>query len=139
MPVTVECELKPSYKRWLYPLVPWSAGAFLGYQLSVSIWLLLLWLAAGLAFVAMVRSDIMPSRFRVVGHEVMLWQQDQPKAWRWTGEGRLSHAFVEWQLYDEDQLTLDLRIWKDSVSEPSWRALNMAFRVNQTGARQASE
>lgn len=133
MPVTVECEITPSKQRWLYLILPVLSGAL--FLILIKSWLALaIWFASIFAIRSILITDFQPSRFRLQGCDVSLWSGDETSEWLWQGKGRCSHAFVQWDLLDEQSQTLKLRIWKDSVSDASWRALNMAFRVNQQAA-----
>jgi hypothetical protein len=66
------------------------------------------------------------------------WQEDEVRLvtgtrnykLSWTGHGRLSFAFIKLEIQGEAGKKA-LVIWKDQVSDASWRALNMAFSVWQ--------
>lgn len=133
MPVTVDCDITPSFKRWAYLSIPILSGALL--FVLIQSWLaLVVWLVASVALRSNVLSEIQPTRFRLKGDGVSLWCDDQKSDWQWLGEGRCSHAFIQWNLHDEQGQSFRLRIWKDSVTDASWRALHMAYRVNQSAA-----
>ena len=73
------------------------------------------------------------------------WQMDKltfgfkhdESEWQWTGRGRRSSQFILWHLKSE-QGKERFVVWKDQVSDSSWRALNMAFTVWQSQALQAN-
>ena len=103
-------------------VVPWIAYLFF----AAVVWVLVHWQEQSLR-VTSIRFD---------GERVELWQDEDYSLWLWCGEGRLSHAFVEWTLISDSMQRYQFRLWRDSVSEPSWRAINMAYRVNCSHARQ---
>lgn len=135
MPVRVECDVQPSRRHALYTAVPIAAGMLLLPVLNLPLWTLLLWGGALYACWHHGQSQFKPDHLSCDGNQIVLWIGDDVIRMTWTGEGRLSHAFIQWQLVDGQAQRLVLRIWKDSVTEPSWRALNMGFRVNQPGVR----
>lgn len=139
MPVTVECELHPSKKRWLVMVVCCAASAVLVFAFSLSYWFLVLPGLGLMLIPAVLNSEVQPERIRINGSEVYFWQQDQTTQWCWLGEGCLSSQFIELKLLNAEDEQLKFRIWQDSVSDASWRALNMAFRVNQSHARQLAQ
>jgi hypothetical protein len=57
-------------------------------------------------------------------------ESSETNKWMWAGHGRQSFAFIKLELQGEAGKK-SLVIWKDQVSEASWRALNMAFSVWQ--------
>jgi hypothetical protein len=135
MLVTVECSVSPSKLRLLAMVLPIIAGAMLLYFLG-SLWLSLAFLVAMLVMVKPVLLEChQPDRLRFNSSSFMCWTQQELEHWHWEGNGRLSHAFVQFDLANDANEVWRLRIWKDSVTEPSWRALNMAYRVNQNAAK----
>jgi hypothetical protein len=48
----------------------------------------------------------------------------------WTGYGRRSFAFIRLEILDHGKRR-QFVVWKDQVTDASWRALNMAFLVWQ--------
>lgn len=63
---------------------------------------------------------------------------DEKQEFHWQGEGRISSLFLSFQLHNEAGEKLKLVIWRDSLSDASWRAMNMAFRVAQPSLRNQS-
>ncbi|EAR10323.1 protein YgfX [Reinekea blandensis] len=139
MPVRVECTIRPSRLRFVYASVPLIAGVLLGLVLALPVWTALLWLILGYLLWAHSRSYFEPEYLRFYGEDLTIWQNNAPIVLQWQGHGRRSHAFIQWRLLDTQGQTLTLRIWRDSVSDASWRALNMAFRVALPSARQAGK
>ena len=139
MPVRVECAIRPSRLRFVYASIPLIAGVLLGLLLALPLWTALLWLGVGYLFWSHSRSQYAPEYLRFYGEDLIIWQDNAPMALQWHGNGRRSHAFIQWQLLDTQGQSLTLRVWRDSVSDASWRALNMAFRVALPSARQAEK
>lgn len=75
------------------------------------------------------------TRVRFSKGQVVLWEQDQRQVWHWQGEGRRGQFYLDLALTrDSDDGHYRLRIWRDSVSDSSWRALNAYIRVFQSQA-----
>ena len=139
MPVAVDAQLTPSRRRWLTSLIPLAIGTVLLFSIHAH-WLAhVLWLSTAWVLFHIYRSDFRFTAIRLDGEVVMLWEGEHCSKWLWQGDGRLSHAFVEWSLVSASAQKYQLRIWRDAVTEPSWRALNMAYRVNCSHARQEKE
>ncbi|WP_196158363.1 hypothetical protein [Reinekea sp. G2M2-21] len=139
MPVTVEAGIRPSRWRIFFEAVPVATGFGLFMVWGGHPFLLPLWLLLGWLFWHVRRSEFDANYIRVESERVVLWQDDCASQWQWRGVGRLSHAFIEWELWSDTEERLPFRIWRDSVSDPSWRALNMCFRVMQRHAQKQSE
>jgi hypothetical protein len=115
--------------------IPMVAGALFFISIG-AFWFGLLFLLASVSIAkAVLLESLQPDRIRLNSSVLMCWESGVPSQWCWKGHGRLSHAFVQMNLTNEYEETWCLRIWKDSVTDPSWRALNMAFRVNQSAAK----
>lgn len=69
------------------------------------------------------------------GHQLIFTENDVETDFQWTGRGRRSTLFILWQLTGPNGIERQL-VWKDQVSDSSWRALNMAFTVWQSQALQ---
>lgn len=114
--------------------MPMAAGVAFGLVLSLPLWTSVIWLVTGFLIWAHTQSQYQPEYFRFHGEDVSVWTDGDVMALSWHGEGRRSHAFLQWQLYDDEGQVTTLQLWRDAVSEPSWRALNMAYRVGQAAA-----
>lgn len=119
-----------SYLRQLYGLIPLCALCWLLLSWGMPLWMIMICLLVAASTLWLLPAQVQPERIRFTAEAVTLWRGQHSQRWQWTGEGRLSHAFVELRLTRED-LVLRLRIWRDSVSNSSWRALRMAYRVNR--------
>jgi hypothetical protein len=118
--------------------LPVFAGAWFFVFLG-SFWLSLLFVLAMVIITKAIMLECpQPDRIRFNSSTLMCWERSVSTQWAWKGEGRLSHAFVQINLMNNEDEGWRLRIWKDSVTDPSWRALNMAFRVNQSAAKSES-
>lgn len=71
------------------------------------------------------------------GDSFVLQNSAHRARWFWRGHCVRSHAFISLTLYSDNGTKNTLRIWRDSVSDAQWRALNMALRVNQNTAQQS--
>jgi hypothetical protein len=100
---------------------PWPLESF-------GLWLIIPWLAHRFW-----SGEYRAQRIRLTPDDVRLWSDRGVDTFQWQGEGRLSHAFIRFELIRDDGQGLSLVLWRDSVSSASWRALNMAFRVLQPG------
>ena len=138
MPVAVDAQVTPSRQRWLYLCMPLAIGAALLFLIHAPWFAYLLWLSCGWVVFHIYQCELSVTSIRVDGELVSLWVDEQCSHWVWHGRGRLSHAFIEMILVSDESQSYRLRLWRDAVSEPSWRALNMAYRVNVTHARQAT-
>lgn len=134
MPVRVECDVKPSQLQHLYSALPVLLGVSLTLVFNLSLWWTIVWLPVWYAGWHHQRTQWHPEHVRMEGADLVFWIADDAYRCRWQGEGRCSHTFIQWALVDDQAQPLTLRIWKDSVSEPSWRALNMGYRVNRPDA-----
>lgn len=67
------------------------------------------------------------------GDRVVLYTDfdlSDPEPYQWTGRGRRNSLYIRLELLTETRERRDQTIWRDSVSDASWRALNAAYRVN---------
>lgn len=64
------------------------------------------------------------------GSEIRLVEEKTTSSLIWTGYGRQSFAFIKLEVQCKTGRRV-LVVWKDQVSDASWRALNMAFSVWQ--------
>lgn len=133
MPVIVETDVVPSKRRYVIIGIPILGGALFLITFNAHSVFLIAWLSLAVPLVAMQRSELQPSHLRFDGADVTLWQENNTTRWRWLAQGRLSYAFIEFHLVGSDEQSLRLRIWRDSISDASWRALKMAYRVNRVG------
>lgn len=132
MPVVVECSIGQSKMRWYYLGSFTACGGGLSYLMGMPYGFLLVWII--IPFVAYFYWSSTPSahRIRLSGSQVEVWHcVELSESYVWQGQGRLSHAFIRFELVDSNDSKYGLVIWKDSLSDVSWRALNMAFRVIQ--------
>ncbi|TCS39799.1 protein YgfX [Reinekea marinisedimentorum] len=132
MPVRVDATLKPSRWRWWVLFIFCLTGAASTFIISKNIWLTLSWVLLVWVIYASRRSEEDINRVTFEADYFALWNpQGEKQEYRWQGEGRLSSLFISFQLHNEACEALKLIIWRDSLSDASWRALNMAFRVAQ--------
>jgi len=129
----VEATIGHAGRRWWYIWLGVMLGIVFSSLMSwptqtYGLWLTLPWLAH-LCWSAEYRAK----RIRLAPDQVQLWSDRGVETFQWQGKGRLSHAFIRFELIREDAQELTLILWHDSVSPASWRALNMAFRVLQSG------
>lgn len=59
----------------------------------------------------------------------------QAETYRWTGRGRRTAWYLRLELAAPDGRRWPLMIWRDSLSEASWRALNAQYRILEGQAR----
>lgn len=71
-------------------------------------------------------------QLRWQGDRLTLFDADlHAEEYRWTGGGRRSACYVRLLLEQEPlMLQRTLMIWRDSLDDPSWRALNAYFRIH---------
>lgn len=139
MPVAVECSAKPSKIRWLLMASSCAISLLFAFFMSLPFWAYLLPLLAMTWIAPILQSQPEPQYLRFHGAEMVLTEGEQTSLWQWRGQGGLSSLFVEFHLFNENDEKLTFRVWRDSLSNASWRALNMAFRVNQSHAQQLME
>ena len=141
MPLVIDCKLKPARQRWWYICLIVALFMLFVWMQSVDLFTkLLLHMPIGLSiwivFISW-RSEFQFKRIRFEGAHIIFYdEKDQVQEYQWEGSGRISHAFIRFDLTNEEGI-LKWILWKDMVSEPSWRALNMAFYVHQSAARPA--
>ncbi len=69
-------------------------------------------------------------RIRIHKSELLCWDSTGVlHRFEWHGEGRSTTYYLKFEITNENDQATDLVIWRDSVSDASWRALNMAYRV----------
>jgi len=129
MPVTVECQVTSSKRRWVYVWGLTMMASTCFYFISMPFWLCFLWVILPWLAYRHWLSEPDVSKVRFSGDVFDVWTESGMEKFDWRGEGRLSHAYIRFDLIDAEMNKMTLLIWKDSVSPVSWRALNMAYRV----------
>ncbi|MEJ2074895.1 MAG: hypothetical protein P8X79_15685 [Reinekea sp.] len=133
MPVTVESSVTLSRWQWFFDLLPLLLSLLTLFLFGFYLFLPVVALAGGWVWFNLNRDELLVQHLRFDGERVVLWlHEGERQSYQWRGEGWRTPLFLRWNLVDDQGLKLAFYLWKDSVSEPSWRALNMAFRVNQT-------
>lgn len=133
----IECQLGTS--RWAqlthYTVIP-ILMAFAALAGVALFWVLLGGLAAGIAAYGLERSQPRYTRLRWQGEQVWLYTADDDvgDAYTWRGRGRRRPMSIRFDLVGEDG-SHRLVIWRDSVSDASWRALHAAFRIQAVALR----
>lgn len=130
----IECRLKPSRLSQVIVVGPVILmGVLAGFNGLHLVWLVP---ALGVTLYTLRHSqqlDYAPAYLRWQGERVLLaTDPDRPvfEPYRWSGRGRRNTLYVDLELMSQDNERYDARIWRDSVTDASWRALNAAFRVN---------
>ncbi len=96
----------------------------------------------GAALVVVVRSEPQPVYLRWAGAD--LWVYDQlastaGERYQWRGRGRRNALYVRFELACvETGYRRELMVWRDSVTDPSWRSLNAWFRIQASALRRES-
>ena len=129
----IECRLRPSRLAWLVVLVPAPTVALL-VILAQRPWWLSLATAAAVQLALWQTRPLNPpaDQLRWQGDRLTLFNADlHAEEYRWTGRGRRSGCYLRLHLEQEPlALQRTLMIWRDSVDDPSWRALNAYFRIH---------
>lgn len=128
----IECPLRPSRLAWLVTWLPVPL-------LSVLAWLAArppLWILLPALVVQFALWRIRPPNPPA---QLLRWQHDrlslfdadhQAERFRWNGLGRRSACYIRLQLETEAGAERSvLMLWRDSLSDASWRALNAYYRV----------
>lgn len=136
----IECRLQPSRLRWLMMSAPLVLCLLLLGFSALPVWLLgALAVASGLCLVVAVRAEPLPVYLRWVGADLWLYEQlSSTGAERcvWHGRGRRNALYVRFELEcAETGNRRELMIWRDSVTDPSWRSLNAWFRIQASAVR----
>lgn len=136
----IECQLGPS--RWAqlthYSVIP-ILMAFAALAGVALFWVLLGGLAAAVAAYGLERSQPRYTRLRWQGEQMTLYTADDDTGdvFIWRGKGRCRPMSIRFDLSGENG-SHRLVIWRDSVSDASWRALHAAFRIQAIAVRQAA-
>lgn len=129
----IECRLRPSRLAWLVVLVPAPTVALLT-VLAQHPWWLSLATAAAVQLALWQSRPLNPPahQLRWQGARVTLFDRERrAEEYRWSGRGRRSACYVRLHLVQEPLLLQrSLMIWRDSVDDASWRALNAYFRIH---------
>ncbi|PTY38927.1 hypothetical protein BGP77_09220 [Saccharospirillum sp. MSK14-1] len=125
--------MRPSRLAWLVVWVPAPTAAFLAMLAHRPIGL-------SLAIAAAVQWALWHIRPQNPPAQQLRWQGDRltlfdaqlhGDEYLWNGRGRRSACYLRLHLKQENQgLNRVLMIWRDSVDDPSWRALNAYFRIH---------
>lgn len=129
MPVTVSATLVPS--RW--PSIVHGFACILTSLFSIALFghgYFIVLLVSAYLFVLRFYSTEHYQNIQWQGNEIFLNKGSASQKCAWSGYGRQSFAFIKLELKSETG-PKSLVIWKDQVSDASWRALNMAFLVWQ--------
>ncbi|WP_394169088.1 hypothetical protein [Saccharospirillum alexandrii] len=140
----IECRLQPSRLRWLMMSAPLVLCLLLLGFSALPLWSLgALALVLGLCLVVAVRSEPPPVYLRWMGADLWLYEQMAPSGaerYLWRGRGRRNALYVRFELECADTGNRrDLMIWRDSVTDPSWRSLNAWFRIQASAVRREPE
>lgn len=124
----------------LAPLV--TCLVLLGFS-ALPLWLLgVLAVVSGTILVCVARSEPQPVYMRWVGADLWVYDQMASSAaehYRWRGLGRRNGLYVRFELVCANTgYRRELMVWRDSVTEPSWRSLNAWFRIQASGLRRES-
>ncbi|HET8903087.1 MAG TPA: protein YgfX [Saccharospirillum sp.] len=139
----IECQLQPSRLRWLMMSAPLATCLILLGFSTLPLWFLsALAVVLGVALVHSIRAEPQPGYLRWAGADVWLYDQLTSAAaeqYQWHGGGRRNALYVRLALTCVDTgYRRDLMIWRDSVSDPSWRSLNAWFRIQASALRRDS-
>ncbi|MDO7642654.1 MULTISPECIES: protein YgfX [Reinekea] len=139
MPVVIEAGISAPKRRAGYLWLATFQGMVLSTLLSWPLTTHLLWFTLPFLGHFFWSAEYRAKRIRLALDGVQLSTDTAIERFQWHGEGRLSHAFMQLELSQDDGQRLTLTIWQDSVSAASWRALNMGFRVMQPTLRAAQD
>lgn len=134
----IECRLRPSRLAWLVVLIPAPSLALLLVLAQRPWWLSVL--AAAVVQLALWQTrPINPpaDRLRWQGDRLTLFDLElNAESYLWTGRGRRSACYLRLQLEQEStSLQHSLMLWRDSVDDPGWRALNAYFRIHASAVQ----
>jgi hypothetical protein len=107
---------------------------------DIPVWVLCL-LAVPLAWALfqVVSASAGPDYLRWSGSDVVLFEYRSPvlaERYAWSGRGRRNSLYLRLVLACEQTgQRRTLMIWRDSVSDPSWRSLNAWFRIQAAAVR----
>jgi hypothetical protein len=121
-------------------IAPPLACLFLLWFSGIPLWSLgLLAVPLVWALVQVVRVGSQPDYLRWTGSDVVLFEHDSSataERYVWSGKGRRNSMYLRLALAcDQTGQRRDLMIWRDSVSDPSWRSLNAWFRIQAAAVR----
>lgn len=136
MSVPIECRLRPSRLGQGLLWLPLVALAVLAVAAGVP----LVWVAplAGVIGVSLWRLRLGQGDWgylRWQGSHLTLYRgasQTNAETYDWLGRGRRNAWYLRLDLHDQYAGRYDLVIWRDSVTDASWRALNACYRVQAT-------
>jgi hypothetical protein len=132
MPVRVDVTLKPSRMRWLAIALFTVTGALTTFLIWNNAWFALVWVLLPWLMHTSWLSEYSVNYLTFESDYFALWCNDGKKReFRWQGDGRISSLFLVFQLQNDEGERLTLVVWRDSLTDASWRAMNMAFRVAQ--------
>ena len=142
MPVRVELSVTPSrWRWWLLALISLLVATVLVFVFQQR-WLVVIAPLVGWLGAWHMLAQVDVRRLLFEAETLVVWDVDnQRHSYEWQGEGRRSSFFVYFQLLSQQEANerLDLIIWRDSVSDSSWRALNMAYLVASHSLRQSAD
>ncbi|MHA7881446.1 MAG: hypothetical protein ACX931_16770 [Saccharospirillum sp.] len=98
-------------------------------------WIILGGLAGGAAAYGLAQTQPRYTRLSWQGSQLTLYGDEAEDAFTWQGKGRRSPVSIRFDLTGEAG-SYRLVIWRDSVSDASWRALQAAFRIQAPALRQ---
>lgn len=135
----IECQLKPS--RWAqvthYSVIP-IIMVFAALADVAIPWVLLGGLAAAVAAYGLEKTQPRYTHLRWQGDQLTLYTADDDagEVFVWRGKGRRRPMSIRFDLIGDDG-SHRLVIWRDSVTDASWRALHAAFRIQALALRQS--
>lgn len=128
----IECRVRPSRLARILTFAPPPVGAGLAMAAGVPpTWTLALTAVTAVSLWRWQRQDATPVYLRWWAERVTLYfdaDLTEAEEYDWTGRGRRNARYLRLQLSNETGRR-DLMIWRDSVSDASWRALNACYRV----------
>ncbi|MEX0624257.1 protein YgfX [Saccharospirillum sp.] len=136
----IECQLQPSRLRWLMMSAPPVICLILLGFSALPLWFLgALTLVLGVVLVHGILAEPQPRYLRWAGADVWLYDQltsAKAEQYQWQGGGRRNALYIRLALICVDTgYRRDLMIWRDSVTDPSWRSLNAWFRIQASSLR----
>lgn len=129
----IECRLRPSRLAQVVIWLPAPLVALIALAADRPLWLTVL-AAAVLQWVLWQTRPANPpaQQLRWQGADLVLFDAERnAERWLWTGQGRRSASYLRLLLIDETTaMKRSLMLWRDSLDDPSWRALNAYFRIH---------
>jgi len=130
----IECRLTSSRLSAAVTFGPLVLLGVLGWSAGVEpVWLVPAWVVT--FYVLWYNQGLEPPvrYLRWHGERVILYTDPDltdPEPYQWTGRGRRNLLYIRLELFSETRERHDQMIWRDTVTDASWRALNAAYRVN---------